>query len=265
VQHSLQGRLQGLLLLQKPSPLTLRPSAPGFHKKSIPLRLRGKATPSFITGLTPGLPFHRSAKDRCFGRDLQPSLYLASRSVRSNARLFLPFPSCVPYFVTPGTDSPAESLRSCLCPARYAPLRSASSLRRDCPHSAPASLQRTDSATLRGFPRSHQSLPADSSFVADCFQSLLPLPLQTAPLPLRCSPRVGGRTRPCVGCSVLLLFEGLCMLAYTVLPRFNLSAALACRGLRPCLLYYLCQAVVTAIAVTPSCPKQQRPSLLTYA
>ena len=120
-------------------------------------------------------------------------------------------------------------------------------------------------APQRRLPRSHQSLPADWSFLPDCFQSLLPLPLQTAPLPLRCSPRVGGRTRPCVGCSVLLLFEGLCMLAYTVLPRFNLSAALACRGLRPCLLYYLCQAVVTAIAVTPSCPIQQRPSLLTYA
>jgi hypothetical protein len=171
----------------------------------------------------------------------------------------------VPHPQPPVTDSPAESLRSCLCPARYSPLRSASSLRRDCPHSAPASLQRTDSATLRGFTRSHQSLPAKSSFVTPCFQSLLPCPLQTAPLPLRCSPRVGGRTRPYVGCCVLLLFEGLCMLAYTVLPRFKLSAALACRGLRPCLLYYLCQAVVTAIAVTPSCPKQQRPSLLTHA
>jgi hypothetical protein len=46
----------------------------------------------------------------------------------------------------------------------------------------------------------------------------------------------------------------------TFLPRPNVSASLACRALRACLLYYLCQAVVTAIAVTPSCPKQQRPT-----
>ena len=46
----------------------------------------------------------------------------------------------------------------------------------------------------------------------------------------------------------------------TFLPRPNVRASLACRGLRPCPLYYLCQAVVTAIAVTPSCPKQQRPT-----
>jgi len=128
---------------------------------------------------------------------LQPSQCLASRSVRSKARLFHSSCEFVPHPQLPVTDSPAV-LPSVvmLCPARYSPLRSASSLRRDCPHSAPASLQRTDSATLRSFPRSHQSLPADSSFVADCFQSLLPLPLQTASLPLRCSPRVGGRTRP---------------------------------------------------------------------
>lgn len=42
VRHPLQGRFRGLLLLQKPSPLSLRPSAPGFHKKSIPLLLQGK-------------------------------------------------------------------------------------------------------------------------------------------------------------------------------------------------------------------------------
>ena len=123
--------------------------------------------------------------------------------MRSKARLFRSSCEFVPHPQLPVTDSPAV-LPSVvmLCPARYSPLRSASSLRRDCPHSAPASLQRTDSATLRSFPRSHQSLPADSSFVADCFQSLLPYPLQTAPLPLRCSPRVGGRTPPCVGCGV---------------------------------------------------------------
>ena len=40
---------------KKPSPLSLRPSASGFHKKSIPLLLQGKAPPCHITGLSPGL------------------------------------------------------------------------------------------------------------------------------------------------------------------------------------------------------------------
>ena len=77
----------------------------------------------------------------------------------------------VPYAIAPFTYSPEEvvSVRS-----RYSPLRSVPSLRRDCPHSARTSLQRTDSATLHGFPRSHLSLTADSSFLADCLQSLLP-------------------------------------------------------------------------------------------
>ena len=128
----------------------------------------------------------------------------------------------MPHPQPPVTDSPAESLRSCLCPARYSPLRSASSLHRDCPHSGRASLQRTDSATLRSFPRSHQSLPAKSSFVTPCFQSLLPCPFQPAPLPLRNSPCVGGRTLPCVGRCVLLLFGCPTCGGVTVLPRFNL-------------------------------------------
>ena len=77
----------------------------------------------------------------------------------------------VPSAVATVTDSPEEvvSVRS-----RYSPLRSVPSLRRDCPHSARTSLQRTDSATLHGFQRSHLSLPADSSCVADCLQSHLP-------------------------------------------------------------------------------------------
>ena len=57
---------------------------------------------------------------------------------------------------------------------RYSPLRSVPSLRRDCPHSARTSLQRTDSATLHGFPRSHLSLPAKASFLSPCLQSHLP-------------------------------------------------------------------------------------------
>ena len=77
---------------------------------------------------------------------------------------------------------------------RYSPLRSVPSLRRDCPHSARTSLQRTDSAALHGFPRSHLSLPAKASFLSPCLQSHLPDPLQAAPLPLGHSPCVGGRT-----------------------------------------------------------------------
>lgn len=63
----------------------------------------------------------------------------------------------VPSAIAPVTDSPEEfvNVRS-----RYSPLRSVPSLRRVCPHSARTSLQRTDSATLHGFPRSHLSLPA---------------------------------------------------------------------------------------------------------
>ena len=66
--------------------------------------------------------------------------------------------------------------------------------RRHCPHSGRTSLRRTESALLRSLPRSHRSLPADSSCVADCLQSPLPNPLQTAPPPLRNSPCPGGRT-----------------------------------------------------------------------
>ena len=77
----------------------------------------------------------------------------------------------VPSAIAPVTDSPEEvvNVRS-----RYSPLRSVPSLRRDCPHSARTSLQRTDSATLHGFPRSHLSLPAKRPFRPPCLQSHLP-------------------------------------------------------------------------------------------
>ena len=52
---SAAGSLPWPAPLEKPSSLSLRPSASGFHKKSIPLLLQGKAPPCHITGLSPGL------------------------------------------------------------------------------------------------------------------------------------------------------------------------------------------------------------------
>lgn len=46
----------------------------------------------------------------------------------------------------------------------------------------------------------------------------------------------------------------------TFLPRPNVRASLACRGLRPCPLYCFCQSGITAIAVMPASHKQQRPT-----
>lgn len=151
------------------------------------------------------------------------------------------------------------------CPARNSPLRSAPSLRRDCPHSGRSSLQRTDSAALRSLERSHQSPPADSSCVADCLQSPLPYPLQPAPLPLRPSPCSGGRTRPCERCCILPLFAGKCKLANTFIPRFNFLTALACRGLRPCPLHTFASREDAATAATSQLSKVHRPTKLTHA
>ena len=89
------------------------------------------------------------------------------------------------------------------------------------PRSGRPSLQRIEPASLRSLPRSHQSLPAKSSYVTPCFQSLLPYPLQPASLPLRNSPCGCCRTPPCVCCCALLLFEGPTCGGVTVLPRFN--------------------------------------------
>ena len=57
MQHTLQGRFRGLLLLQKPSPLPLRPAAPGFHKKSIPLHLQERLRLDSLPGLRPNSRF----------------------------------------------------------------------------------------------------------------------------------------------------------------------------------------------------------------
>lgn len=46
----------------------------------------------------------------------------------------------------------------------------------------------------------------------------------------------------------------------TVIHRISVRASGSCRGLRPCLLCYLCPATATAIAVAASGPKQHRPS-----
>ena len=114
---------------------------------------------------------------------------------RRKARLFLPCSPFVPHYGTPVTDSPVVSLRDVFMSGHA--IRGCGQFlrgRRHCPHSGRASLQRTESALLRSLPRSHRSLPADSSCVADCLQSPLPNPLQTAPSPLRNSPCPGGRT-----------------------------------------------------------------------
>lgn len=89
------------------------------------------------------------------------------------------------------------------------------------------------------------------------FMSGLDAPVSPCPPPGRLS---RGKDR-----RLVLELDCQCKLPYTVLPRISRTKTGACRGLRPCLLYYLCQAVVTAIAVTPSWHKQQRPTLLTYA
>lgn len=60
--------------------------------------------------------------------------------------------------------------------------------------------------------------------------------------------------------ATVLLFECMCKLPYTVLPRFSRIKTGACRGLRPCPLCHLCPATATADAVAASDPKQHRPS-----
>ena len=51
----------------------------------------------------------------------------------------------------------------------------------------------------------------------------------------------------------------------TVIPRISVVPPVACRGLRPCLHYYLCLSVTTADAVASASPKQQWPTMLTHA
>ena len=173
-------------------------SSAALQIKSQEPSLLGKASPCFITA--------RQILSRSVFHSASTTHPLRSCSVsaafptplpraRSPARLFLTCTPFVPHYGTPVTDSPrgipigmfmsGHAIRGC---GQF--LRG----RRHCPHSGRASLQRTESALLRSLPRSHRSLPVDSSCVADCLQSPLPDPLQTAPPPLRNSPCPGGRT-----------------------------------------------------------------------
>ena len=54
--------------------------------------------------------------------------------------------------------------------------------------------------------------------------------------------------------------QGSARAGRTVIHRISIRASGSCRGLRPCLLCYLCTATATAIAVVASGPKQHRPS-----
>lgn len=100
------------------------------------------------------------------------------------------------------------------------------------------------------------------------FTPSLPSPSVSSSLPApTCSASTSGSdcppparlTRAKVSATVLL-FDCMCKLPYTVLPRFSRIKTVACRGLRPCPLCHLCPATATAIAVAASGPKQHRPA-----
>ena len=100
------------------------------------------------------------------------------------------------------------------------------------------------------------------------FTPSLPSPSVSSSLPApTCSASTSGSdcppparlTRAKVSATVLL-FDCMCKLPYTVLPRFSRIKTVACRGLRPCPLCHLCPATATAVAVAASGPKQHRPS-----
>lgn len=103
---------------------------------------------------------------------------------------------------------------------------------------------------LRSFP---PSLPSPS------VSSSLPAPTCSAYTSGRDCPPPARLTRGKVSATVLL-FDCMCKLPYTVLPRFSHIKTGACRGLRPCPLCHLCPDTATAIAVAASGPKQHRPS-----
>ena len=103
---------------------------------------------------------------------------------------------------------------------------------------------------LRSFP---PSLPSPS------VSSSLPAPTCSASTSGRDCPPPARLSRGKVRATVLL-FECMCKLPYTVLPRFSRIKTGACRGLRPCPLCHLCPATATADAVAASGPKQHRPS-----
>ena len=100
------------------------------------------------------------------------------------------------------------------------------------------------------------------------FTPSLPSPSVSSSLPApTCSASTSGRDCPPPARlsrgkvrATVLLFECMCKLPYTVLPRFSRIKTGACRGLRPCPLCHLCPATATADAVAASGPKQHRPS-----
>ena len=103
---------------------------------------------------------------------------------------------------------------------------------------------------LRSFP---PSLPSPS------VSSSLPAPTCSASTSGSDCPPPARLSRAKVSATVLL-FDCMCKLPYTVLPRFSRIKTGACRGLRPCPLCHLCPATATADAVAASGPKQHRPS-----
>ena len=101
---------------------------------------------------------------------------------------------------------------------------------------------------LRRFP---PSLPSPS------VSSSLPAPTCSVSTSGSDCPPPARLTRAKVSATVLL-FDCMCKLPYTVLPRFSHIKTGACRGLRPCPLCHLCPDTATAIAVAASGPKQHR-------
>ena len=152
----------------------------------------------------------------------------------------------------------SRNARQCQSVFRFAPHRLPQTRRAE-------SLRFTPLPVYVGPRRSGQSLP---QFRLRSFPPSLPSPSVSSSLPApTCSASTSGRdcppparlTRAKVNATVLL-FDCMCKLPYTVLPRFCRIKTVACRGLRPCPLCHLCPATATAIAVAASGPKQHRPS-----
>ena len=101
---------------------------------------------------------------------------------------------------------------------------------------------------LRSFP---PSLPSPS------VSSSLPAPTCSAYTSCSDCPPPARLSRGKVSATVLL-FDCMCKLPCTVIPRFSHIKTVACRGLRPCPLCHLCPDTATADAVAASGPKQHR-------
>lgn len=97
------------------------------------------------------------------------------------------------------------------------------------------------------------------SLLSPSVSSSLPAPTCSASTSGSDCPPPARLSRAKVSMSVLL-FNCMCKLPYTVLPRISGIKTGACRGLRPCPLCHLCPATATAEAVAASGPKQHRSS-----